>query len=138
MLTSPDPAFEDLLSDLQEAANLLPEKEAQSRRLFLLYCRKELVDLVTGDYWPKFSAQYGDEKESKDQAFTHLRAMWDDTTGDIEDIEAQLVSASGYAIGQLCNQNTVRGCPGWPNPNDPAYGGDPIRRTGEIEGLPIL
>lgn len=105
------------------------DKVALYPRLQDLYTRRQACDNLLGSIWPAVDYTQSGVERRLDQFFKHLQQMRDNLNTEILRLEDRARSNRSPAVGRSFRTAPVmaRGCQ--PNPNDRAYGGDPLRRT---------
>jgi hypothetical protein len=101
------------------------DKKAIAPRLQDLYTRRQACDNLLGGTWPLVDyTQAGAERKLTDIT-ANLQQMRGNYHAEIQRLEARAQASRPGAVGRM-NTDRYRPCP---NPNNPAYGGDPLLRT---------
>jgi hypothetical protein len=103
---------------------------AVSTFLRYLYTKRDAIRFLLSDAATKHDIKAGDVAEAWSQDFTHLRMLLEDTNTQITAELATVSGGRGASVGQLTQVAPIQVEDGtYPNPNERAYRGDPLRRT---------
>lgn len=100
-------------------------------RLQYLYAKRQVIEFWKSGTWRDVDFT-DDVEEALGQMSKNLDLMAKGIEGEIGDLEKVLNQAFGPTVGQMSTTTPLAGLTGQPNPNHPAYRGDPRYRSGLV------
>ena len=92
------------------------------------YTLRDGIDLLLAQTWTEVDTAEGDAREAAHQKVTNLNLLRTNCDAEIVRIEARAAANRGPVTGSILH-TTPRGDCHRPDPSDPRYRGDPVRRT---------